>query len=175
MKIAVRTVACVLILAVLAACADSPRPSAAKAATFAEGVCPAVSQWGADIVDAANAFTTLSPSLSVNGRKAQYLFAFDKQEKLTDDLRVQIEAAPSTGVPNADEVRDALLHATDDVVQNIHDNRADADTNVEFETYGPRPDRLFAGTEKNLSLMLKPLDQVARDQQIDALGGSCGR
>jgi len=138
-------------------------------------VCPAISEWGADIVDAANAFTTLSPSLSVNGRKAQYLFAFDKQEKLTNELRRQIDAAPSVGVPNAEEARAALLHATDDVVENIHDNRADADVNVEFDTYGPRPDRLFAGTEKNLSLMLKPLDQLGRDAHVDALGGSCGR
>ena len=170
-----RGVVAALLVVAIGACAESTTPSAAKAASFPAGVCPAISYWGAGIVDVANAFTTASPSLSVNGRKAQYLFAFDKQEALTDELRTQIGAAPSTGVPNAEEVRTALLRATDDVVGNIHDNRSDADANVEFDTIGPKPDRLFAGTEKNLSLMLKPLDQVARDEHVDALGGSCGR
>jgi hypothetical protein len=175
----VRTIARVIVgvalVVALGACSESTTPTAAKAASFPAGVCPAISKWGSDIVDVANDFTDLSPSLSLNGRKAQSLFAFDKQEKLTNELRAEIEAAPSNGVPDANEARTALLRATDDVVQNIRDNKADSDLNVDFHTYGPRPDRLFAGTEKNLSLMLKPLDELARDQHVDALGGGCGR
>jgi hypothetical protein len=34
---------------------------------------------------------------------------------------------------------------------------------------------LFAGTEKSLSLVLKPLDEVARAHGVDELGGTCGR
>ncbi|HEX4822374.1 MAG TPA: hypothetical protein VFV00_19355 [Acidimicrobiales bacterium] len=175
MKRTARVITAFVFLLALGSCSESTTPAAAKAASFPEAVCPAISKWGSDIVDAANAFTALSPSLSLNGRKAQSLFAFDKQEKLTRELRAEIEAASSTGVPNADQVRGALLRATDDVVQNIRDNKADSEVNVDFHTYGPRPDRLFAGTEKNLSLMLKPLDELARDQHIDALGGHCGR
>jgi hypothetical protein len=159
----------------LVACAHSSTPSAAKAATFAEGVCPSITTWQEELVDTANAFTDLSPSLSADGRRAQYLFAFDKQARLTEELRTQVDAAPSTGVDDAAALRSALGHAIDDVIQNIRDNKADAAANVEFDTIGPKPDRLFAGTEKSLSLMLKPLDQLARDQHVDALGGHCGR
>jgi len=174
-KVVTRGVATVLLALGLAACAESSTPSAAKAATFAEGVCPSISTWQAELVDTANAFTDLSPSLSADGRRAQYLFAFDKQARITEELRTQIDAAPSTGVDDAAALRAALGHAVDDVIQNIHDNKADAAANVEFDTIGPKPDRLFAGTEKSLSLMLKPLDQLARDQHVDALGGNCGR
>ena len=175
MKTLTRAIAGIVLVVTLGACSESTTPTAAKAASFPEGVCPAISKWGSDVVDVANDFTDLSPSLSLNGRKAQSLYAFDKQEALTNELRAEIEAAPPNGVPNADEARAALLRATDDVVQNIRDNKADSEVNVDFHTYGPRPDRLFSGTEKNLSLMLKPLDELARDQHIDALGGGCGR
>ena len=138
-------------------------------------MCPSISTWEENLVDAANAFTDLSPHLSAEGRRAQYLFAFDKQERTTEELRAQIEAAPSTGVEDAAALRESLGRAIDDVVQNIHDNKADAAVNVEFDTIGPKPDRLFAGTEKSLSLLLKPLNQLGRDQHVQALGGNCGR
>jgi hypothetical protein len=170
-----RAAAAILLAVPLGACSESTAPSAAKAANFAAGVCPSISTWENDLVDTANMFTDLSPHLSVEGRRAQYLFAFDKQERITEELRAQVEAAPSTGVEDAAALRESLGRAIDDVLQNIHDNRADAAANVEFNTFGPRPDRLFAGTEKSLSLLLKPLDQLARDQHLDALGGSCGR
>ena len=175
MKAVTRGVATVLFALGLAACAESSTPSAAKATTFAEGVCPSITTWQDELVDTANAFTDLSPSLSSDGRRAQYLFAFDKQARITEELRTQVAAAPSTGVDDAAALRASLDHAIDDVIQNIRDNKADAAANVEFDTIGPKPDRLFAGTEKSLSLMLKPLDQLARDQHVDALGGSCGR
>ena len=86
-----------------------------------------------------------------------------------------IRGAPAIGVADAATLRAVLLRATDDVVQNIRDEQADAAHNVDFATIGPKPDRLFAGTEKSLSLMLKPLDALARDRHVDALGGDCGR
>jgi hypothetical protein len=138
-------------------------------------VCASISTWSKDLVDAANTFTDLSPQLSVEGRRAQYLFAFDNQVRITDQLRDQLQAAPSTGVEDADALREELLHAADGVVANIRDDQADAAGSIEFDTIGPKPDRLFAGTEKDLSLMLKPLDALARDRQVDALGGTCGR
>jgi hypothetical protein len=171
----VRRIAIVLFALTMLGCSQSTAPPASKAASFADGVCSSISTWSGRLVDIANAFTALSPHLSDDGRRAQYLFAFDKQEHLTDELRDNIRAAPATGVDDADGLRAALLRATDDVVQNIRDNKADAAVNVEFATIGPKPDRLFAGTEKSLSLMLKPLDELARDRHIDALGGSCGR
>jgi hypothetical protein len=170
-----RATAAVLLVVALGACSESTTPSAAKAATFAAGVCPSISTWEDDLVDAANTFTDLSPHLSVAGRRAQYLFAFDKQERITEELRAQIDAAPSTGIQDVAVLRESLGRAIDDVVRNIHDNKADATANVEFDTIGPKPDRLFAGTEKSLSLLLKPLNQLARDEHVQALGGSCGR
>jgi hypothetical protein len=170
-----RAAATILLVVALGACSESTAPSAAKAATFAAGVCPSISTWENDLVDAANTFTDLSPHLSAEGRRAQYLFAFDKQERITEELRAQIDAAPSTGVEDAAALRESLARAIDDVVQNIHDSKTDSAANVEFDTIGPKPDRLFAGTEKSLSLLLKPLDQLARDQHVQALGGSCGR
>jgi len=175
MSATVRAAIAVLLVLMVGACSESSTPSAAKAATFAEGVCPSITSWQEELVDTANAFTDRSPSLSADGRRAQYLLAFDKQARLTEELRRQVDAAPSTGVDDADALRESLDHAIDDVIQNIRDNKADASVNVEFDTIGPKPDRLFAGTEKSLSLMLKPLDQLARDQHVDALGGSCGR
>jgi hypothetical protein len=173
-----RTVSAVAIAGViaLASCSsDTPAPAASKATSFAAGACNAISAWGNDIVDAANAFTDETSHLSNSGRRSLYLFAFDEQERITEQLRQELEAAPAAGLMDADAVRAELLHAVDDVVKNIHDQKADAAANVDFTTIGPKPDRLFAGTEKSLSLMLKPLDQTARDHNVDALGGSCGR
>ena len=164
-----------LLLVPLAACSASTRPSSSRAASFTDGVCASISTWSRDLVDVANTFTDLSPQLSVEGRRAQYLFAFDTQVRVTDELRDELEAAPSTGVDDASGLRDELVRATDSVVANIRDDQADAASNVEFDTIGPKPDRLFAGTEKNLSLVLKPLDALARDRHVDALGGTCGR
>jgi len=174
MKHMVCAVSAVLVI-VSSACTDAPRPSAAYASRFTDGVCESISAWSDELVDIANAFIDLSPHLSIEGRRAQYLFAFDRQERLTDDLREQLAAAPAIGVADAATLRAVLLRATDDVVQNIRSNRVDASEHVDFETIGPKPDRLFAGTEKSLSLMLKPLDELARDQRVEALAGSCGR
>jgi hypothetical protein len=113
--------------------------------------------------------------LSEAGRRARYLFAFDEQGHITDKLREALGATPPNGVADAEAIRAELLHALDDVAQNIHDQKADAAEHVDFHFIGPRPDRLFAGTEKSLSLMLKPLDEIGRDRHVNALGGSCGR
>ena len=172
---AARAVSVIAIAASIAGCGHEPRPSSSRAPSFTAGVCTSISEWSSDIVDAANAFTNLSPSLSIEGRRAQYLFAFDKQARITDELRDQIDAAPSNGVDEPSALRDALHRAIDDVLSNIADNKADAAANVDFHFIGPRPDRLFAGTEKSLSLLLKPLDELSRTHRIDALGGSCGR
>ena len=160
----------------LTACGnETPRPAASIAASFAAGACTAISDWSNAIVDAANAFTDETTHVSNSGRRSRYLFAFDEQERITEHLREELQAAPSSGLTDTGAVRAELLHAVDDVVQNIHDQKADASVNVDFSTIGPKPDRLFAGTEKSLSLMLKPLDETARVHHVDALGGSCGR
>lgn len=159
----------------VAGCSDTSRPETSTAASFAEGVCSAISEWQNRVVDAANAFTDQSPHLNVAGRRARYLFAFDDQGRITGDLREELQVVPPSGVTDAEAIRAQLLHAVDDVAQNIHDQKADAAEQVDFHFIGPRPDRLFAGTEKSLSLMLKPLDQVAIEHHVDALGGSCGR
>ena len=170
--IAVLVVASVI---ALAGCSESTRPKASTAPSFAEGVCTAISEWGSHIVDAANAFTDDSPRLSLAGRRARYLFAFDEQRRLTDDLRGELEATPPSGVADPEAIRAPLLVAVDDVTKNIGEQKADAAEHVDFHFIGPKPDRLFAGTEKSLSLMLKPLDDVARQQHVEALGGHCGR
>jgi hypothetical protein len=156
-------------------CSDAVPTKASKAASFTDGVCASISDWENALVDAANAFTDETTHLTVDGRKARYLFAFDEQVRITEELRTQLESAPANGVDDPDAVRAALSHAIDDVIQNIHDQKADAAANVDFSTFGPKPDRLFAGTEKSLSLLLKPLDEVARASNVAALGGSCGR
>jgi len=171
-----RATAVVVALVLLGAgCSDDTTTAASTATSFTSGVCASISQWGADIVDAANEFTDESPHLSESGRRARYLFAFDEQTRITDTLRDNINTAPSAGVDDPDAVRRALLHAVDDVEANIAGQKADAAEHVDFSVLGPKPDRLFAGTEKSLSLMLKPLDELARDQHIDELSGTCGR
>ncbi len=169
-----RAAAVLAIALVLGACADEPR-SEPHAATFTEDVCTAISAWGRDIVAAANAFTDDTNRLSADGRRSRYLFAFDDQRRITDDLLARLAGAPTAGVENADAVRARLLAAIDDVEANIAAQKADAAAHVDFSFPGPRPDRLFAGTEKSLSLMLKPLDEVSRDEGVAALGGTCGR
>jgi hypothetical protein len=159
----------------LSSCSDSARPQASSASSFPDAVCTAISDWGREVVDAANAFTDETAHLSDAGRRARYLFAFDEQARITTELRDELEAAPPIGVVDAEAIRVELLHAVDDVTQNIHDQKADAAEHVDFHFIGPTPDRLFAGTEKSLSLMLKPLDEIARGHHVDALGGSCGR
>lgn len=171
----VTALALVSVIALATGCSDSPRPAASTATSFADGVCSSISDWGTRVVEAANVFTDDSPHLSVGGRRSRYLFAFDEQQRITDDLRVELQTAPPNGVTDADARREQLLHAVDDVTQNIHDQKADSAVNVDFHFIGPKSDRLFAGTEKSLSLMLKPLDAIARDHHVDALGGSCGR
>jgi hypothetical protein len=172
-----RTVGVLVLASVIAvsACHDTSRPKARAATSFAEGVCASISEWGNRIVEAANEFTDQSPHLSRTGRRSRYLFAFDEQGRITDHLRDEVAVAPSSGLAGAEAIRGELLHAVDDVTQNIVAQKADAAEHVDFHFIGPRPDRLFAGTEKSLSLLLKPLDEAARARHVDALGGSCGR
>jgi hypothetical protein len=165
----------VVLVVVGAGCSDDPKSAASTATSFPSGVCASISRWQHDIVDAANAFTDDSPHLREDGRRARYLFAFDEQTRLTNTLRDDIQQVTPAGVDDPDAVRAALLAAVDDVEANIADQKADAAEHVDFRVIGPKPDRLFAGTEKSLSLMLKPLDELSRDQHIDELGGSCGR
>jgi hypothetical protein len=167
--------AIVSVIALTTGCSETSRPTASAATSFAVGTCSSISAWGNEIVDAANAFTDESARLNTAGRRARYLFAFDNQARITDHLREELQATPATGVADAEAIRAVLFHAVDDVLQNIRDQKADASANVDFHFIGPKPDRLFAGTEKSLSLMLKPLDEIARDRHVDALGGSCGR
>jgi hypothetical protein len=159
----------------LSGCSDPSAPRTSTATSFTEGTCSAISEWGGRMVDAANAFTDDTAHLSDAGRRARYLFAFDEQARITDDLRKELETTTPTGDAEAEPIRAQLLDALDDVTTNIHDQKADAAEHVNFHFIGPRPDRLFSGTEKSLSLVLKPLDEISRESQIDALGGSCGR
>lgn len=165
----------VSVLVLASGCSESTTLKASKAASFPEGVCTAISDWGNAMVDAANAFTDETARLNVSGRRARYLFAFDDQRRITEELRAELDAVPATGVADADAIRAELQHAIGDVQGNIAAQKADAAVNVDFSFIGPKPDRLFAGTEKSLSLLLKPLDAVGREHKIDALGGSCGR
>jgi hypothetical protein len=145
--------------------------------TFAGAVCSAISRWQGEMVDAANAFSTDSPSLDVPGRRARYLRAFDDQKAITTELRDALETAPGTGTADATAIRAVLVAATDDVQTTIRLNQVDAashpDSDYEFQAV--KEDRLFAGTEKSLSQMLKPLDEQARLHAAPELGGSCGR
>ena len=159
----------------LSGCSDATHGTASTSTSFASATCGAISEWGKRIVDRANSFTDISPHVSTAGRRARYLFAFDEQQSVTDDLREDLRTTPPNGVDDADAIRAKLLQAVDDVSKNIDDQKTDAAAHVDFSFLGPRPDRLFSGTEKSLSLMLKPLDEIARDRGVDALGGSCGR
>ncbi|HEV3227137.1 MAG TPA: hypothetical protein VGZ52_09890 [Acidimicrobiales bacterium] len=170
-----RLVAGLLVVAALAACSDSSKPRTTTATSFTSGVCSSITTWGGDLVAAANAFTDDSEHLSPEGRRTRYLTAFDDQQQITDELRTELETVPPNGPSDADAIRGALLNAVGDVDQNIRDNKADAAVNVDFNFIGPRPDRLFAGTEQSLSLVLKPLDELSRTHHVDALGGGCGR
>lgn len=171
----------------IAACSDrsntaSPKastssPSSAAPTTFAGTVCGAISKWQNRMVNAANAFSTDSPKLDVPGRRARYARAFDDQKAITDDLRKDIEAAPAVGVADAEAIRSVLVAATGDVQTTINLNQADAashpDSDYEFQAV--KEDRLFAGTEKSLSQILKPLDEQSRAHDVPDLGGTCGR
>ena len=171
-----QAIALVIVAVLLAAgCSKDSSTTASRASNFTTGICTSVLQWDDDMVDAANRFTDDSPFLTETQRRARYLFAFDEQQRITEDLRDNINTAPPTGVDDPDAVRVALSKAIDAVEKNIADQKADAAANVDFRFIGPRPDRLFAGTEKSESLFLKPMNEVARDQNIAALGGDCGR
>jgi hypothetical protein len=164
------------VIVVACACAsDGAHPKTSTATSFATGTCAAIAEWGDHLVDAANAFTDDSPHLSAAGRRARYLFAFDEEVRITSDLRDELQTTPAAGVTDPDAIRAQLFHAIDDVTTNIRDQKADAAEHVNFHLIGPVPDRLFSGTEKSLSLMLKPLDEISRDRHVDELGGSCGR
>jgi len=151
--------------------------SSAAPATFVGAVCSSISAWQNRMVDAANAFSTDSPKLDVAARRARYARAFDDQKAITDDLRKGIEAAPASGVADAETIRAALVTATGDVQTTLQLNQADAashpDSDYEFQAV--KEDRLFAGTEKSLSQILKPLDEQSRVHHVPELGGTCGR
>ena len=144
---------------------------------FAGAVCTAISRWQNRMVDAANAFSDDSPKLDVPGRRVRYSRAFDDQKAITNDLRTDLQAAPSTGVTDADAIRVVLVSATDDVQTTLRLNQADAaahpDSDYEFQAV--KEDVLFGGTEKTLSEMLKPLDEQSRLHNVPELGGTCGR
>ena len=165
----------VLVILLASGCSDSKPLKASKAASFPEGVCAAIFDWQNSMVDVANAFTDETRRLNESARRARYLFAFDEQRRITEDLRAQLDAVPATGVSDADAIREELQHAVDDVEANIAAQKADAAANVDFSFLGPKPDRLFVGNEKSLSLMLKPLDAISEEHGVAALGGKCGR
>ena len=158
--------------------ATSASTTASAAPTDFTGViCTSISKWQNRMVNAANAFSTDSPKLDVAGRRARYSRAFDDQKAITDDLRQDIETAPATGVDDAESIRQALVAATGDVQTTLTEYQADAashpDSDYEFQAV--KEDRLFAGTEKSLSEMLKPLDGQSRAHNVPGLGGTCGR
>ncbi|HEX2383568.1 MAG TPA: hypothetical protein VHI95_13075 [Acidimicrobiales bacterium] len=174
-------------VALMVACSDKPdsaepassasSQSSPAPATFVSAVCSAVSTWQNRMVGAANSFSTDSPKLDVSGRRARYSRAFDDQKAITDDLRKDIEGAPAAGVAEAESIRTALVAATGDVQTTLRLNQADAashpDSDYEFQAV--KEDRLFAGTEKSLSQILKPLDEQSRVHDVPELGGTCGR
>jgi hypothetical protein len=170
--------ACAVLLAACSSNSSSP-PSQSSLAptTFAGSVCSAVSTWQNRMVNAANSFSTDSPKLDVAGRRARYLRAFDEQKAITEDLSKGIESAPATGVADAEAIRTVLVTATGDVQTTLQLNQADAashpDSDYEFQAV--KEDRLFAGTEKSLSQILKPLDEQSRAHDVPELGGTCGR
>jgi hypothetical protein len=178
---------CAVVVAVIAACsgksttsepkASASSQSSAAPATFAGAVCGSVSKWQNRMVDAANAFSTDSPKLDVARRRVRYSRAFDDQKAITGDLRNDIQSAPATGVADAEAIRSVLISATNDVETTLNLYQADAashpDSDYEFQAV--KEDRLFAGTEKSLSQMLKPLDEQSRVHNVPALGGTCGR
>lgn len=149
----------------------------AAPATFADAVCGSISTWQNRMVDAANAFSTDSPNLDVPARRARYSRAFDDQKAITNDLRDALQAAPALGVDDAEAIRAVLLAATGDVQITIQENQADAASHPDsdFEFQAVKEDRLFGGTEKTLSEMLKPLDEQSRTHSVPELGGTCGR
>jgi len=155
----------------------SSSQSSAAPATFVSAVCSSVSAWQNRMVDAANAFSSDSPKLDVAARRARYSRAFDDQKAVTNDLRKDLEAAPAAGVADAEPIRAVLVAATGDIQTTLQLNQADAashpDSDYEFQAV--KEDRLFAGTEKSLSQMLKPLDEQSRVHDVPELGGSCGR
>ncbi len=112
-----------------------------------------------------------------DGGRGTLLARFDDQKAITDDLRKDIETAPAAGVADAEAIRSVLVAATDDVQTTINLNQADAashpDSDYEFQAV--KEDRLFAGTEKSLSQILKPLDEQSRAHNVPDLGGTCGR
>jgi hypothetical protein len=175
---------CAVLLATCSSKSNTASPKASTSSqsgpaptTFAGAVCGAISKWQNRMVNAANAFSTDSPKLNVPGRRARYSRAFDDQKAITDDLRKDIEAAPATGVADAEAIRAALVAATGDVQTTLNLNQADAashpDSDYEFQAV--KEDRLFAGTEKSLSQILKPLDEQSRVHNVPDLGGGCGR
>jgi hypothetical protein len=158
--------------------ATSASTTASPAPTDFTGViCTSISKWQNRMVNAANAFSTDSPKLDVAGRRARYSRAFDDQKAITNDLRQDIETAPAAGVGDAEAIRQALVAATGDVQKTLTEYQADAashpDSDYEFQAV--KEDRLFAGTEKSLSEMLKPLDEQSRAHNVPGLGGTCGR
>jgi hypothetical protein len=169
----------VLAVLALAGCASDATPSTSASSgaptSFSTSVCAAISHWQDAMVDAANAFSTDSPSLDIPGRRARYLRAFDDQQAITTQLVDALQSAPVSS-PAEDTVRTALLHATEDVRTTLRDNQATASSHPDsdYAFQGPKEDVLFAGTEKTLSQMLKPLDEQARDND-PAVGGTCGR
>jgi len=157
--------------------ASTPSRASAAPTTFVGAVCGAVSKWQNRMVNAANAFSTDSPKLDVPARRARYSRAFDDQKAITDDLHSDLQAAPAKGVADADAIRAVLVAATGDVQTTLNGYQADAashpDSDYEFQAV--KEDRLFAGTEKSLSQMLKPLDEQSRVHHVPDLGGTCGR
>jgi hypothetical protein len=179
--------ACAVVVAVIAACSGkshssapqsgAPPRSSSAPATFVAAVCGSVSKWQNRMVDAANAFSTDSPKLDVAGRRIRYSRAFDDQKAITSDLRNDIQSAPASGVADAEAIRSVLVAATQDVETTLSQYQADAashpDSDYQFQAV--KEDRLFAGTEKSLSQMLKPLDDQSRVHNVPGLGGTCGR
>jgi hypothetical protein len=187
----VRRVGLLTVLALLAlACSSgskaaaptsAPPPASASESvaptSFAPAVCSDIFKWQNRMVNAANAFSDDSPNLDVPGRRARYSRAFDDQKVITNDLRADLVAAPGNGVADAEAIRAVLLSATHDVQTTLRLNQADAASHPDsdFEFQAVKEDRLFGGTEKTLSQVLKPLDEQSRLHNVPDLGGTCGR
>ena len=149
--------------------------SSAAPATFTGAVCAAISKWQNRMVDAANVFSTDSPKLDVPRRRARYSRAFDDQKAITDDLRKDIEAAPATGVADAEAIRTALVAATGDVQTTLQRVTRPKPRRIRTATTSSRPSRRTGCSQEPRRACRRCSSRSTSSRGLTAFPSSAGR
>ena len=151
-------------------CSDDRTPSG----TFAERLCPGVTEWADASVHTVNVFQEGSPALEPPGRKAAYLVAFDELQAHLAEWEQALHET-TFDVLDGDDVRDELLEAAARARDEYDGDIVEAEE-LPLDAYDQiqvSEGSLFTGLEKAKAIIFGAVGAVWRERGL--VDENCGR